>query len=140
MSETMSRNGSRDSGGSMWAAGASVFAACVMMMVGVLQVLQGLVALINGTDFLVSTPKYFLAFNATTWGWIHLVLGLALAGSGFLVFAGNILGRSVGITLASVSAVANFVWLPYYPIWGLVIIALDVYVIWGLVTSDLRKV
>lgn len=140
MSESLSRNTSRKSGGSMWAAGASVFAASVLLMVGILQVLQGLVAVVNGTDFLVKAPNYLFAFNASTWGWIHLIVGLCLAATGLLIFTGHAAARLVGVVLAGLSAVLNFLWLPYYPIWGLVIIAFDVYVIWGLLTSDLRKV
>ena len=140
MSNTASRNRSRTNEGSMWAAGASVFAASVLLLVGILQVLQGVVALVNGSDFLVRTPNYVFAFNASTWGWIHLVLGACLAVTGVMIFNGSPLARTIGITLAGLSAIVNFLWLPYYPIWGLVIIALDIYVIWGLLTSDLRKV
>jgi hypothetical protein len=32
-----------------------------------------------------------------------------------------------------VSALLNFMWLPYYPLWSMLIIALDVIVIWALI-------
>ena len=39
--------------------------------------------------------------------------------------------RAVGIVLAALSAIANFLFLPYSPVWSVLIIALDVFVILG---------
>ena len=61
--------------GTMWAAGASTFAASLMLLAGVFQAVEGIAALVNGTDFLVRSRHYVFVFNATTWGWIHLILG-----------------------------------------------------------------
>lgn len=66
-----------------------------------------------------------------------MVIGLAAAVAGGFIFTGNLLARSVGVALAVLSALANFLWLPYYPLWGIIIIALDVLVIWGLTSVDL---
>lgn len=118
--------------GSMWAAGASTFAGALMLVAGTFQFFQGLTALINGNDFLIRTQNYVFTFNATTWGWIHLLLGLGIAVAGAFIFRGNAAARGVGIGLAIISAIANFMWLPYYPLWALTIIALDIFVIWGL--------
>ena len=57
-----------------------------------------------------------------------------MALAGFFLFSGAGWARAVGIVLAVLSAIANFFFLPYYPIWSLVIIALDVFVIWALAT------
>jgi hypothetical protein len=116
----------------MWAAGASTFAGALMLVAGTFQFFQGLTALINGNDFLIRTQNYIFTFNASTWGWIHLLLGLGVAVAGVFIFRGNVAARAVGIGLAVISAIANFMWLPYYPLWGLTIIALDIFVIWGL--------
>jgi len=125
-------------GASSYAVGASLFAAIVMITVGVLQFLQGLVALVNGSKFFVNTPNYVFEFDATTWGWIHIVLGAVLAVSGFFIFTGNVVARGVGVGFAALSAIANFLWLPYYPIWSIVLVAIDIVVIWGLTTSSVR--
>ena len=66
------------------------------------------------------------------WGWIHLTVGLLVLVAGFFVFNGAVWARVVGIAAAALSAVLNFMWLPYYPVWGLIIIALDMTVIWAL--------
>ncbi|MFL5839037.1 MAG: hypothetical protein ACJ77Z_01125 [Thermoleophilaceae bacterium] len=36
------------------------------------------------------------------------------------------------ITLASLSAIANFFFIPYYPAWSILVIALDIWVLWSI--------
>ncbi|MGH8774689.1 MAG: DUF7144 family membrane protein [Jiangellaceae bacterium] len=116
-----------------WAAGATVFAGSLMIMVGIFQFIQGLVALVND-DFFGSVGDYTFEFDVTTWGWIHLIVGALVALAGFFIFTGNVAARALGIFLAVLSALANFLWIPYYPIWALLMIAIAVFVIWGLST------
>ena len=113
------------------AVGVSVFAGTLMVLIGILHAVQGVVALVNDTFFVVGT-KWTFSFDVTTWGWAHLLIGIIVAFAGFFVFRGAVWARTVGVLLAVVSAVANFTWLPYYPVWALVVIALDVLVIWAL--------
>jgi hypothetical protein len=114
-----------------WAMGAILFAAVMMMMSGAFQAMTGLVALFEN-EFYVTTPNYMFQFDATTWGWIHLLIGAVVALAGFGVMRGNLAARILGITLAVLSAIANFMFIPYYPFWSIAIIALDVFVIWAL--------
>ena len=67
-------------------------------------------------------------------GWIHLVLGIVVALAGVGLLAGRAWARGVGITLAVLSAIANFLFIPHHPVWALLVIALDVVVIWALAT------
>ena len=113
------------------ATGFIVFAAVAMIMIGVFQAIQGLVALFND-DFYVVGQKWTFEFDLTTWGWIHLIIGIGIAVAGFFVLNGAVWARVVGIGIAAISAVLNFMWLPYYPIWSVLVIALDVLVIWAL--------
>ena len=113
------------------AVGLSVFAGVMLIMVGVLHALQGLVALFNDTFFVVG-QEWVFSFDVTTWGWIHLLVGILVAFAGFFVFQGAVWARTVGVLIAGLSVILNFAWLPYYPIWSLIIIALDVFVIWAL--------
>jgi hypothetical protein len=115
-----------------FAIGVITFAAAIMMMAGGFQALAGIVALFEN-KFYATTPSYTFEFDATAWGWIHLVVGIAIAVAGFGVLFGNIVARIVGIGLAALSAVTNFLFIPYYPFWSLAIIALDVAIIWALV-------
>jgi hypothetical protein len=59
-------------------------------------------------------------------------VGLVVAFAGWGLLSGRTWARVVGITLAVLSAIANFLFLPYYPFWALTVIALDVFVIWAL--------
>ena len=122
-----------ETGGSPWASGLSMFAAILMILSGAFQAFAGLVGLLEN-EFYVSTPKYLLQFDATSWGWIHLLLGLLVVGAGFAVISGKTWGRVVGIILVVISALANFAFIPYYPVWSLLIITLDIFVIWALAT------
>ncbi|MBU5423837.1 hypothetical protein KQI48_14290 [Cellulomonas hominis] len=120
------------------AVGLTVFAGTIMIMIGVMHVFQGLVALVNDT-FYVAGEEWVFQFDVTTWGWVHLILGALVALAGFFVFSGAVWARTIGVIVAVVSGVATFAWLPYYPLWGLVVIALDVFVIWAL-TAHGREV
>lgn len=114
-----------------WAYGFILFAGVMMIMAGSFQAIAGLVALFEN-EFYVTTRNYVFQFDATGWGWIHLLLGVLVAGAGVAVIAGKTWGRIVGITLAVLSALANFAFIPYYPFWSMTVIALDVFVVWAL--------
>jgi hypothetical protein len=125
------RSAGRSRATSSWAVGLILFAGIMMVMAGFFQAFSGLVALFQN-EFYVATRNYLLQLDATSWGWIHLVVGIVVAAAGFAVMAGRTWGRVVGITLAVVSALANFAFIPYYPFWAITIIALDVFIIWAL--------
>jgi hypothetical protein len=114
-----------------FAVGVTVFAATMMILIGVLHAVQGLVALLNDSFFVVG-EEWVFEFDVTTWGWIHLLAGALVVVAGFFVLGGAVWARAVGVAVASLSIVLNFIWLPYYPVWSLVIIALDIFVIWAL--------
>ena len=124
--------GRADQTTSGWAVGFILFAAIMMIMVGIFQALQGLVAIFEN-EFYVATRNYLFEFDATAWGWIHLLLGLLVAFAGWGLLSGRTWARVVAITLAVLSAIANFLFIPYYPFWSLLIVAVDVFVIWALV-------
>ena len=117
--------------GRAWATGLTVFAAAFMMISGVLQALQGIVALAN-SEFYVVGRKYTFEFDVTAWGWIHLLLGIAVAAVGAFLFMGYTWARWTGLVVVALSMLANFAWVPYYPVWGIIVLALDGAVIWAL--------
>ena len=116
------------------AAAGYVFAAVIMIMVGCFQAIAGLAAIFKDEFFVVST-NYLFEVDTTTWGWIHLLLGLLVAFAGYALFAAKTWARVVGVTLAVLSAIASFFFIPYYPFWSILILALDVWVIWALTRS-----
>jgi hypothetical protein len=112
----------------------------MMIMVGVFDALQGLIAIFQN-EFYAATRNYLFKFDATTWGWIHLIVGVLIAFAGWGLLSGRTWARVVGITLAVISAITNFLWIPYYPFWAILIITLDVFVIWALAAhgGELRE-
>jgi hypothetical protein len=114
-----------------WAIGFIVFAGVAMVTIGILHALWGLAAIIND-QFFVKVNNYAFKFDVTTWGWIQLISGVIAAIAGIYLFSGAVLARAVGVVLAILSIIFNFMALPYFPIWSIVIIALDIAVIWAL--------
>ena len=121
-----------------WAVGFVVFAAVMMMLAGGFQTIAGIAAIFED-EFFVVGPNYVYDLDVTAWGWIHVLLGVILFAAGAGVLSGATWARVVGITLASLSAFANFFFIPYYPVWSIVIIALDVAVIWALSVYGRRE-
>ena len=125
------RSAGRAREASGWAVSFTLFAAIMMIMSGTFQALAGLVAIFEN-EFYVATRNYLVQLDATSWGWIHLLVGRVVAFAGWGLLSGRTWARVVGITLAVLSAIANFLFLPYYPFWALTVITLDVFVIWAL--------
>ena len=117
-----------------WATGVTVFAAVMLMIGGILDVMRG-IAEIADDDIFVSTRNYVFEFNLTAWGWIHLVIGLIGIATAIGILMGQTWGRVAGIVVAFLSALANFAFVPYYPVWSLLIIAFSGLVIWALCTQ-----
>ena len=116
-------------------------AAVVLILAGVMHAMQGVVGLATN-EFYVVTQRWLFQFDVTTWGWVHIVIGLIGAATGVGLLYGASWARIVGVVVAAVSVIANFLWLPYYPLWAVIIIAFDVFVIWALIVSwqDLKNV
>ncbi|MGV9454571.1 DUF7144 family membrane protein [Streptomyces sp. NPDC003635] len=111
--------------------GLLVFAAVVMIFSGIMMLLGGIAAIAEDDVFL-ATRNYVFEFSLTGWGWVHLILGIVIMLAGFALFKGAVWARIVGVLLAGLSMIANFLWLPHQPWWALVFIALDALVIWAL--------
>jgi hypothetical protein len=116
------------------------FAGVMMIIAGSLNAIYGLIAVVND-EWVVWGNRANLYLDISQWGWIHLFLGLALMLAGFGVFSGNVLARTVGVIAAGVSLIANFMFIPAYPVWSLVVVTIDVLVIWALTAhgSEMRE-
>jgi hypothetical protein len=124
----------RDSDGAqVWAFGFIYFAAFMMIMTGTFQALQGLAAIFEDSFFVVA-PNYLYEIDVTAWGWVHLIWGIVVAVAGGYLFTGKLWARIIAIVVAGLSAIVNFTYIPYYPVWSLLIIALNVIVIWAVAT------
>ena len=113
-------------------AGWILFAAIVMIMGGIFAFFEGLAALLRHGNFYHNVSNYPFGSTVTAWGWVVLIAGIIVTLAGFYVMTGALWARIVGITIASLSALANFFFIPFYPFWALMIITIDIFVIWAL--------
>jgi len=117
-----------------WTAGLSFFAGVLLIVGGGFQSLEALAAIVND-EYLVVAPNYIYTFDLTAWGWIHLLIGLALVAIGICLLLGQGWALIAGMVVAAVSALINFTWLPYSPFWAILVIVVDVLVIWALASA-----
>ena len=113
------------------AAGVTATAAIILIIGGVCHAMQGFVGIATN-EFYVTTQKWIFQFDVTTWGWIHVLVGVVAVIAGIGLFSGAVWARTVAVLVACVSILVNFAWLPYYPVWSILIIAFDMFVIWAL--------
>jgi hypothetical protein len=127
----------RDYGGGAAQTGFTVLAGMLMILGGLWGFFEGLVAIVH-QSFYTSQPNYTFQFNVHGWGWIHLILGVVVAAAGVCVLLGQTWAKLLGIVLAVFSAIANFLFIPFYPIWSIILIAMDVFIIWALASGISR--
>jgi len=113
-----------------WAVGVTFFASLMLLLLGTFHLLIGFAAILDD-GFYAVRPSYALEVDVTTWGWIHLAGGFMVMLAGALLLFGSMLGRIIAIAVAVLSAIANFWSIPYYPVWSILLIGLDVAVIWA---------
>jgi hypothetical protein len=113
------------------ASGGMLFAATIMVLSGLFQFFMGIAAIAKDQIF-VASQNYVFKFDTTAWGWIHLIIGIVVAVTGFFVFTAAPWSRYLGILLVTIQALGSFMFLPYYPFWALTILALDIFIIWAL--------
>ena len=134
-----SHGGGHHHTGTGWRSGWVVFAAVMLIFNGAMSILEGITAILKD-DVIVVTRNYAYSFDLTTWGWLHLALGIVLVLAGLALFNGSLWARVIAVAGAGVSMVLQFLWLPHYPLWALVVIALDIFVIWAVCTMNRPRV
>ena len=125
------------SGPSGAALGFTAMAAILMMLSGGANILEGIAAVIRGSYF-VTLPNYAYNTSVSGWGWTHLIFGIVVFLAGACLFLDMLWARVAGVILASVSLLLNLVFIPYFPVWSIIVIALDAFVIWALLTPRRR--
>lgn len=112
--------------------GGIAFASTLLLLAGVYQVIVGLTAIFNSDFYVVTESGLAVNVDYTAWGWVHFALGIAAVAAGLGLLTGQTWARVTGITLAAISAIVNLAFIPAYPLWALVVIALDIVVIYAI--------
>ncbi|WP_267243404.1 hypothetical protein [Streptomyces sp. PR69] len=123
----------RSGGSATVARGLVAFAAVMLFIAGLLDLFRGIMAIAEDEVF-ITTPDYVFEFDLTGWGWIHLILGALAILVSLGLFTGSVAARAAGVGLAGLLIIANFLTIPYYPLWSIVVIALYAFIIWALCT------
>ncbi|MEU6623290.1 hypothetical protein ABZ926_21310 [Streptomyces litmocidini] len=114
-----------------WAGGLRVFAAVMLALAGLFGIFRGIMAIAEDEVF-VTTPNYVFQFDLTGWGWVHLGLGIVALLVSFGLFAAAAWARYTGVGIAALVIIANFLSLPYYPWWSVIMIVMSGVIIWAL--------
>ncbi|OAA26490.1 hypothetical protein UG55_1016155 [Frankia sp. EI5c] len=120
-----------------------IFAAVIMFIVGFHNLIYGIAALrdyvvvVNNLTTTTSGDAVIYA-NTTFWGWLWIAVGIIEMGIAFGIAAGNELARWVGIVVAALNAIGQLAFLAAFPVWSVIIIAIDILVIYALATYPTR--
>jgi hypothetical protein len=110
----------------------------LLILNGIYGFLVGLTAIIKG-GFYTFHSGYLFHWSTSGWGWLQLILGCVLFAAGVSVLLGMLWARIFGAVLAGFSAIASFMFMPFYPLWSIVVIAIDVYIVWALLSDGRRQ-
>ncbi|MFD9407944.1 hypothetical protein ACFWBN_13150 [Streptomyces sp. NPDC059989] len=118
--------------------GTTVLAAALMIFGGAMALFEGIAAIAKD-DLFLATRHYVFEFSLAGWGWVHLILGILLIFAGCSVISGALWARFFGVAVAGLGAIANFLWVPYYPLWATVLIAINIFIVWALCAGMHRE-
>ncbi|WP_143765465.1 DUF7144 family membrane protein [Catenulispora acidiphila] len=111
-------------------------------LAGVWLVIGGSLSVLLGVTGIAEDSLFHLAggyayrFDLTAWGWINLVIGVAVGIAGVGVLAGAPWARTAGLLTAAASLISQFMFIPYYPWWSISVMTLDLLAIWTLGRFD----
>lgn len=118
-----------------WWLGPIAFAATMITLAGLFNLISGLSAIFSDRLFVVGAQGA-LVLNVTGWGWVHLLFGIMLVATGIGVLLGVLWAQLGAIVLVVVNMCSQLLLLPAYPLWSLVIIAVDAVVLWALMVHS----
>jgi hypothetical protein len=118
------------------------FGGALMVISGAFAIIEGIVALAVPTTYVVAGGAV-LGIGFPVWGWLHLLLGVLVAATGFGLLRSDVPGwaRGTGVALVSINAIVQLAWLPAYPIWSIIVLTIDVFVLYALIVAvdDMRR-
>jgi hypothetical protein len=121
------RGGRRREGEGYWMV---IFASALLAIVGFFNLIDGISAIAKSSVYVANARYVFGDLRA--WGWVVLILGILQLLAALGVIVGNQVARWFGVAVIGLNLIAQMFFLPGYPFWSLMIIAVDVVALWGL--------
>jgi hypothetical protein len=110
--------------------GLVLFAAILLLVVGFFNMLYGIAAIANSHVFVANA--HYVIGDLRAWGWVTLIISVLQLVAAGGILAGNQLARWFAVAVVGLNAIAMMFFIPAYPFWALVIIAVDVVALYGL--------
>jgi hypothetical protein len=115
-----------------------VFAAIVLGVAGIMRIFDAIWAFRYHGAVPENLQNALFGTSLKNYGWLWLIVGLILILCAFGVLARSQVSRWIGIIGGAFAAVTAIWWIPYYPIWSLVYIAIGIFVIYALAVYGSR--
>ena len=114
-----------------------IFAAALLVTVGIFNLIDGIAAIARSHIFIVNA--HYVIGDLRAWGWVALILGALQILAAIGILAGNQAARWFAVVVVGLNAIAQMFFIPAYPFWSLMIIAVDVVALWGLCAYGSRE-
>ena len=118
-----------------------IFSAIVLIVAGVMRIFDAIWAFRYDGTVVDNLHDAFFGHSLTTYGWVWLIVGIILIVAGFVVLSPTPsitvdIARWFGIIASAIAAITAITWMPYYPVWAFIYIAIAVVVIYGLAARE----
>ena len=133
-SATMRRDRGARQGEGIWMI---VFAVALLVTVGIFNLIDGIAAIANSHVFIANA--HYVVGDLRVWGWVVLILGVLQVLAAIAVLAGNQAARWFAVVVIGLNLIGQMFFIPAYPFWSLMIIAVDVVALWGLCAYGSRE-
>jgi hypothetical protein len=133
-SATMRRDRGARQGEGIWMI---VFAVALLVTVGIFNLIDGIAAIANSHVFIANA--HYVFGDLRVWGWVVLILGVLQILAAIGILAGNQAARWFAVVVIGLNLVGQMFFIPAYPFWALMIIAVDVVALWGLCAYGSRE-
>jgi hypothetical protein len=114
-----------------------VFAVALLVTVGFFNMIDGIAAIANSHIFIANA--HYVVGDLRLWGWIALILGTLQIIAAIAILAGSQAARWFAVVVIGLNAIGQMFFIPAYPFWSLLIIAVDIVALWGLCAYGSRE-
>jgi len=114
-----------------------VFAVALLVTVGFFNLIDGIAAIANSHVFIANA--HYVVGDLRAWGWVVLILGVLQLIAAIAILAGSQAARWFAVVVIGLNAIGQMFFIPAYPFWSLVIIAVDIVALWGLCAYGSRE-